>query len=70
MHLRPARYCATDSSERGDDNIYPTVRIGVLSFRIGFQIGGLGAQVWILPYAQGFIESVKAVTTDGGGADG
>ena len=67
---RPSRHCAAYSFERANDYIDAAVEVGILGFRVGFQIGGLGGPVGILPYDESFVEGVEAVTAEGEGVEG
>ena len=46
------------------------MNIGVLGFRVGVKVEGFGGPVRILPYDEGFVEGVEAVTAEAGGVDG
>ena len=67
---RPSRYSAPYSTPRTDDNVNAAVKVGVLGFRVGFQVGGFGGPIGILPYDESFVQGVEAMTTKAGGVDG
>ena len=46
------------------------MQVGILGFRVGFQISGFGGPVRILPYDESFVQGVEAITSKGGGANG
>ena len=64
---RPPRHRAAYGTPRTDDDVDPAVRIGVPGVRVGFQVGGFGGAVGVLPYDEGFVQGVEAVTGEGGG---
>lgn len=46
------------------------MHVGVLGFWVGFQVGGFGGPVGVLPHDESFVQGVEAVTAEGGGVDG
>ncbi len=46
------------------------MKVGILGFRVGFQIGGFGGPIGILPYDESFVQGVEAVTAKVKGGDG
>lgn len=44
--------------------------VGVFGFRVGCLVGGFAGPVRILPYDEGFVQGVEAVTAEAGGVDG
>ena len=52
---RPPRHRTTHSPPRTDNDIDPAVHVGILGVGVGFQIGGLGRPVRVLPDDEGFV---------------
>ena len=46
------------------------MRVRVLGFGVGGQVGGFGGPVGVLPDDEGFVEGVEAVAAAGGAVDG
>ena len=67
---RPPCYRAANSTPWTYDDVDSAMHVGVLGFRVGFQIRGFGGPVRILPHDEGFVEGVEAVTAERGGIDG
>ena len=45
------------------------MKVGILGFRVGFQIGSFGGPVGILPYYESFVQGVEAMTAQVKGGD-
>lgn len=45
------------------------MHVGVLRLRVGFQVGGFGGPIGILPYDERFVQGVEAVPAQRGGVD-
>ena len=67
---RPSRYPAAYGAPGTYYDIYPTVNVGVLGFRVGFQVGGFAGPFWVLPYDECFVQGVEALSAKAGGVDG
>ena len=46
------------------------MHVGVFRLRVGFQIGGFGGPIGILPHDERFVQGVEAATAQRGGVDG
>lgn len=66
---RPPCDSAPYSTPRTDDDIDPAVHIGVFGLGVGFQIGGFGGPIGILPHDESFVQGVEAVTAERGRVD-